>query len=213
MFRDSRWLSWLHQQLSGRPRALQAAIITLAVLLVALTGSFVWFAFDITTGLPDKNADSRAGRYGAGDDNLRRQRPSGLHDLQGAAHRGPARQDVAEPDQGGDRRSRISGSTITAASMPCASRRRRCANLAAGPSRRGRQHHHAAARAPELPHPRQDVPPQAEGDHPRRAHRAHVLEEGDPRAVPEQGVLRRRAVRRRGRIARLFRQARQRARR
>ncbi len=56
MFRDSRWLSWLHQQLTGRPRALQAAIITLAVLLVALTGSFVWFAFDITTGLPDKNA-------------------------------------------------------------------------------------------------------------------------------------------------------------
>jgi 1A family penicillin-binding protein len=56
MFRDSRWLSWLHQQLSGRPRALQAAIITLAVLLVALTGSFVWFAFDITNGLPDKNA-------------------------------------------------------------------------------------------------------------------------------------------------------------
>ena len=54
MFRDSRWLSWLHQQFSGRPRALQAAIITLAVLLVALTGSFVWFAFDITTGLPDK---------------------------------------------------------------------------------------------------------------------------------------------------------------
>src|SRR6478609_12216686 len=56
MFRDSRRLSWLQQQLTGRPRVLQAAIITLAVVLVTLTGSFVWFAFDITTGLPDKNA-------------------------------------------------------------------------------------------------------------------------------------------------------------
>ena len=34
-------------------------------------------------------------------------------------------------------------------------------------ARRGRQHDHAAARAAELPHSRQDLPAQAEGGHPR----------------------------------------------
>jgi len=59
MFRDWRhwrWLSWLRQQLSAKPRTLQAGIIALGLLLVVLSGWIVWFAFDITTGLPDRHA-------------------------------------------------------------------------------------------------------------------------------------------------------------
>ena len=87
-------------------------------------------------------------------------------------------------------------------------RRRRGSQPAKRAARRRRQHHHAAARAPELPDPRQDLPPQAEGSHPRQLHRERVLEERDPRDVPEQGLLRRRALRRRSRGARLLRQER-----
>ncbi len=51
-------------------------------------------------------------RHGAGDDALRR-RPAGLHDLQGAAHRGAAVADVAAPGEGDRLASRTSGSTST----------------------------------------------------------------------------------------------------
>ena len=82
-----------------------------------------------------------------------------------------------------------------------------------GHARAGRQHHHAAARAHELPEPQEDLHPQDQGSVRRAADRADLLEGRDPRAVPEQGVLRRRLPRRRGGLARLPRQARQRARR
>ena len=75
--------------------------------------------------------------------------------------------------------------------------------LAGRPSGAGRQHYHPTARAPEFPHARQDGPPQAAGSDRRRRARVRVLEGSDPRAVPEQGVFRRRAARRRGGRARL----------
>ena len=71
----------------------------------------------------------------------------------------------------------------------------------------GRQHHHAAARASELSHARQDDAPQAAGADARGADRGDVLEGRDSRALSQQGVLRGRVVRRRGGVARLFRQA------
>ncbi|HEY7059210.1 MAG TPA: transglycosylase domain-containing protein, partial [Vicinamibacterales bacterium] len=42
--------------MSGKPRTLKAGIIALAIVLVALSGWMTWFAYDITTGLPDRTA-------------------------------------------------------------------------------------------------------------------------------------------------------------
>ena len=50
-----------------------------------------------------------------------------------------------------------------------------------------------------------------QGDHRRRLPREPLHEAGDSRDVPQQGVLRRRPARRRGGLARLFRQARRRS--
>ena len=214
MFRDSRWLSWLQQQLTGRPRVFQAAIITLAVVLLStLTGSFVWFAFDITTGLPDKNAVRGLGDmaqattiYDASDHPV-------FTIFKEQRHRGPARQDVAEPDQGG-RLGR--GSAVLRAQrrrLSSASRRRSLRNL-----EQGRRAEGGSTITQQLA--RQSFLSR-DKTYRRKlkevilaAHIEHdVLEERDPRAVPEQGVLRRRPLRRRGRVARLLRQARERARR
>ena len=143
----------------------------------------------------------RPRRHGAIDDPLRRQRQAGLHDLQGAADRAAAREDVAQPDQGGHLGR---GSAVLSARWRGrhSHRRRRGSEPGSGQARRRRQHHHAAARAPELPDPRQDLPPQDEGNRPRQLHRERVLEERHPPDVPEQGVFRRRALRRRSRRAR-----------
>ena len=84
----------------------------------------------------------RPRRHGAVDDDLRRQRQTGLHDLQGTADRGAAREDVAEPDQGGHLGRGSALLSSTAASTRSASRgassataRRAGAPKAAAPSR------------------------------------------------------------------------------
>ena len=93
------------------------------------------------------------------------------------------------------------------------SRRRRDPHHGCGPRqsaewavRPGRIDGDAAAGAPELPHARAEPVPQDQGSHPRRPDRADLLQAGDPRALPEQGVLRRRLPRRRGGGTRLLRQ-------
>ena len=149
-------------------------------------------------------------RHGAGDDDSRRGRSHRVHDLQGAAHRGSDREDRAEPDQ--------SGRLGRRPALLRPQRRGRCPcrcgggqELPGGAPRRGGQHDHAAARPAELPQPRQDLPPEAQGSDPRGVPREDVREERDSRGVPEQGVLRRRPVRGRGRFARIPRQAVQRS--
>ncbi len=81
-------------------------------------------------------------------------------------------------------------------------------NLRQGRRAQGAQHAHAAARPAGVPHAGQVLRPQDQGSHRRRRARGRVLEGRDPRAVPEQGLLRRRPARRRGGLARLLRQAR-----
>jgi penicillin-binding protein 1A len=49
-------LSWLRRRLDGKPRALAAGIIGLSIVLLVIGCGLVWFAYDITSGLPDKNA-------------------------------------------------------------------------------------------------------------------------------------------------------------
>ena len=82
------------------------------------------------------------------------------------------------------------------------------ANIRAGPAGAGRQHAHPAAGATELPHAGQDLHAQDPGSAARHPHRERVLEGSDPRALPQQDVFRRRALRRGSRGARLLRQAR-----
>ena len=145
------------------------------------------------------------GQHGPGDRALRRRRSSGLHDLQGTTHRGAAGADVAEP--------RERGALGRGSALLHASRRRRDPHHGRGPRqpaerplRPGRIDGDAAAGAPELPDPRAEPDPQDQGSHPRRADRADLFQAGDPRALPEQGLLRRRLPRRRGGGARLLRQ-------
>ena len=71
----------------------------------------------------------------------------------------------------------------------------------------GRQHHHPTAGASELSHARQDHPPEAAGADSRGANRARVFEGRDSPSLPEQGVFRRRPLRRRSGGAGLLRQA------
>jgi penicillin-binding protein 1A len=49
-------LSWLRRRLDGKPGALAAGIIGLSIVLLVVGCGLVWFAYDITSGLPDKNA-------------------------------------------------------------------------------------------------------------------------------------------------------------
>lgn len=49
-------LSWLRRRLDGKPRLLFAGIATLSALLIVVGCGLVWFAYDITSGLPDQNA-------------------------------------------------------------------------------------------------------------------------------------------------------------
>jgi 1A family penicillin-binding protein len=51
-----RWLSWVRSSLAGRPRILATTIVALALVIFALAGALVWFALDITSGLPDRSA-------------------------------------------------------------------------------------------------------------------------------------------------------------
>jgi len=49
-------LSWLRRRLDGKPGALAAGIIGLSIVLLVVGCGLVWFAYDITSGLPDRNA-------------------------------------------------------------------------------------------------------------------------------------------------------------
>ena len=77
--------------LSRRPRWVLA--VATVVLFAAWSGAayLAWFARDLSTGLPDREAIRQDWRHGAGDDDPRCERQAGLHDLQGAADRGAAR--------------------------------------------------------------------------------------------------------------------------
>ena len=88
-----------------------------------------------------------------------------------------------------------------------AHRRRDARQPARGSPGAGRQHPDPAARPPELPDPRQDLYPQGPGSAAGAADRAPVHQGRDPRAVSQQDVLRRRALRRRGGGDGLLRQA------
>ena len=162
----------VHQQLSGRPRALQAAIITLAVLLVALTGSFVWFAYDLTAGLPDKNAIRGLGDmaqattiYDASDQPaftiFKEQRIEVPLDK---VSPNLIKAVISVEDQ---RFYEHSGVDVIRIGGAVAQRTSRRAGAREGGSTITQQ----LARQSFLT-PRQDLPPQAEGGHPRRAHRA-----------------------------------------
>jgi 1A family penicillin-binding protein len=56
MHRFDQPLSWLHRRLEGKPRALAVGIIAVSLVLLVVGCGLVWFAYEITSGLPDKNA-------------------------------------------------------------------------------------------------------------------------------------------------------------
>ena len=208
---QQRTESLARRTFTGRPRTFVATISVLACDAPRVR------ELDCLVGIRPHTRSSHTrsvaldGRYGPVDHDIRRERPTGLHDLQGAADRGSARAKmspnlikavISVEDQ---RFYEHSGVDVVRIG------RRGPEEPAVGTARRRRQHHHAAAGAAELSDARQDVPPQAAGVILAALPRAPVLEAGDSRALPQQGLLRRRSVRRRGGVARLFRQARLRA--
>ena len=56
MLPGTRLLGSLRKRLANKPRTLTIGIVGVAFVLLTLAGWFVWFAYDITTGLPDKSA-------------------------------------------------------------------------------------------------------------------------------------------------------------
>jgi 1A family penicillin-binding protein len=55
-FHGSQLSQLVYSMLAGRPRAITAVIVTLALVMFASTGSLAWFSYDLTAGLPDKAA-------------------------------------------------------------------------------------------------------------------------------------------------------------
>lgn len=49
-------LQFIHTALAGRPRALTATVLALAMVVFFLAGWAAWFSYDLTTGLPDRTA-------------------------------------------------------------------------------------------------------------------------------------------------------------
>ncbi len=47
---------FIHTALAGRPRALVATVVALAVVVFFLAGWVAWFSYDLTAGLPDRTA-------------------------------------------------------------------------------------------------------------------------------------------------------------
>jgi 1A family penicillin-binding protein len=54
MLPKREWLSSARHWLEGKPRAVAGAIVFMALALVATAGTTLWFAYDLTAGLPSK---------------------------------------------------------------------------------------------------------------------------------------------------------------
>ena len=203
--------TFVRRTFTGRPRALAATVAVLAIAVLSTGGGVAWFAYDLTTGLPNRQALRDIGDmvqsttiFDASDRPaftiFKEQR---IEVPLEKVSQNVIKAVISVEDQRFFDHSGIDAVRIGGAAPE---------EPAVGPPRRRRQHHHAAARAADVPEPGQDLPPQAQGNHRRRLPREPVFETGDPRDVSQQGVLRRRPARRRGRRPRLFRQARGRAR-
>ena len=192
----------------GQPRALVTTVALLAVLCFMAAGWLTWFSYDITAGLPIAQAIR-----GIGD----MSQATTIFDASDRPVFTIFKEQRIEVPLEKVSPNLIDGGRFGRRSALLRSQRRRCdprwrggaPQRAGGAARGRRQHDHAAARPAELPQPRQDLSPQAEGSHSRRLHREPVSKAGDPRAVPEQGLFRRRSLRRRSGVARLLRQERQ----
>jgi 1A family penicillin-binding protein len=56
MRRITERLSFVRKWLAGKPRTLSAAIVLMALVLFTASGAAAWFAYDLTAGLPGRNA-------------------------------------------------------------------------------------------------------------------------------------------------------------
>jgi hypothetical protein len=210
MPRRPRRLDRIHRVLGGRPRALTALVATLALVLFLSAGTGAWFAYDVTAGLPDREELASLGDMAQSTTILDAADSPVFTIFKEQRIEIPLDRDVTSSGPG---RAVGRGPAVLRAQ-----RRRRRPRRRGGPAehprrpaRRRGQHDHPAARAPGLSHPSQDVPAQAAGGRARDVHRERVHEGRDPRDLPEQGLFRGRLLRRGGRRARVFQQARQRS--
>ena len=191
---------------TGRPRALAATISVLAVAVLASAGWVAWFAYDLTTGLPNRQALRGMGDmvqsttiFDASDRPaftiFKEQRIEvPLEKMsQNFINAVISVEDQRFFDHGGIDAVRIGGAVLK--------------NLQSGRRSEGGSTITQQLARLMLPEPRQDLPSQAQGSHRRGLSREPVLEAGDPRDLSEQGVLRRRPARGRGRLPRLLREA------
>ena len=198
---------FIRRSFSGRPRAVALTAGALGIGLFFAAGWTAYFAYDLTTGLPTREQLRGIGDMVQATTIFDSKRSARVHDLQGTTQRDPARPHVGQFHQ----RRRFGGGSAVLRSRRCRRRpgwRRRHPQPARRAARRGREHDYAAARAPDVPQPRQDLSAEAARDHDRRLPRESLHEAGDSRDVPQQGLLRRRPLRCRSGGARLLRQAR-----
>ena len=94
-------------------RALRAAAVVSALMALAS----VWFVVSLLRELPSRAEVERIGEMDQATAVYDRERPARLHDLQGTAHRRAARRRCRRLSSRRSSRSRISGSTITTASI------------------------------------------------------------------------------------------------
>jgi hypothetical protein len=192
--------------LAGRPGVLTMLVAACAVFGLLTTGAAAWFTYDITAGLPSRDEIAGIGDM-AQATTIYDRTTAGLHVFKEQRIEVPLEPHVAQPHQGGPLHR---GPAVLRAQRGRRRARGRCgarnietgrrARRAAAPSRsssRARAFSAATRRSA-----------QGQGGLLAALHRERVHEGADPRALPEQGVLRRRAVRRGGGLARLLREER-----
>ena len=189
----------------ARPRLTRAALMTAVPVAWLLIVAVAWFTYDVTHTLPGRREVRSMGNMA---------QATVLYDVADRPVFTIFKEQRIEVPLAQMSPNLVErGAVGRGSALLLASRRRRDPHHGRGPRqpaerplRPGRIDGDAAAGAPELPDPRAKPDPQDQGSHPRRADRADLFQAGDPRALPEQGLLRRRLPRRRGGGARLLRQ-------
>ena len=92
---------FIHNTLAGRPRRLIAAVSVIAVLVFLAGGWAAWFSYDLTAGLPDRNALKALGDMAQATTIFDAADKPAFTIFKEQRIEVPLDEDLAEPDQGG----------------------------------------------------------------------------------------------------------------
>ena len=205
------WLSSSRRWLEGKPRALAGAIVLMALALVASAGSTLWFAYDLTAGLPTKAQVRAPGRNGAVDHYSSTRtisppspssRSSGSKSRSSGCRRTCIKAVVSVEDQRFYEHNGVDFIRVAAAVVRNLQEGRRAEGGSTITQQLARQTFLSRDKTYRRKLKEVILAAHIEREYPKD----EILE-----TLPEQGLFRRRPLRRRGGLARLLRQARERA--